>query len=69
MLTCADLGIIMDIPSSDVSKEAANMILVDDNFASCMQSVKESVDKVAAEDTGDKGEDSPEATQGKRRNR
>jgi sodium/potassium-transporting ATPase subunit alpha len=31
----------MNISGSDVSKEAANMILLDDNFASCVQGVKE----------------------------
>ncbi|KDQ10530.1 hypothetical protein BOTBODRAFT_58067 [Botryobasidium botryosum FD-172 SS1] len=37
----ADLGIAMNISGSDVSKEAANMILLDDNFASCVKGVRE----------------------------
>ncbi|KAJ2993982.1 hypothetical protein HDV02_001917 [Globomyces sp. JEL0801] len=37
----ADLGIAMNISGSDVSKEAAAMILVDDNFASCINGIEE----------------------------
>jgi len=37
----ADLGIAMNISGSDVSKEAANMILLDDNFASTVRGVAE----------------------------
>jgi len=37
----ADLGIAMNISGSDVSKEAANMILLDDNFASTVKGVSE----------------------------
>ncbi|KAJ3128393.1 hypothetical protein HK100_009205 [Physocladia obscura] len=37
----ADLGISMNISGSDVSKEAASMILLDDNFASTVKGVKE----------------------------
>ncbi|CAA7265292.1 unnamed protein product [Cyclocybe aegerita] len=37
----ADLGIAMNISGSDVSKEAANMILLDDNFASTVKGVTE----------------------------
>ncbi|KAF7974995.1 hypothetical protein HWV62_10595 [Athelia sp. TMB] len=37
----ADLGIAMNVSASDVSKEAANMILLDDNFASTVVGVAE----------------------------
>ncbi|KAI8827006.1 uncharacterized protein EV422DRAFT_549544 [Fimicolochytrium jonesii] len=37
----ADLGIAMNISGSDVSKEAAAMILVDDNFASTVSGIEE----------------------------
>ncbi|KAJ3343104.1 hypothetical protein HDU83_005809 [Entophlyctis luteolus] len=37
----ADLGIAMNISGSDVSKEAASMILLDDNFASTVKGVQE----------------------------
>jgi sodium/potassium-transporting ATPase subunit alpha len=37
----ADLGIAMNISGSDVSKEAAKMILLDDNFASTVKGVAE----------------------------
>ncbi|KAI9099834.1 hypothetical protein DFS34DRAFT_648779 [Phlyctochytrium arcticum] len=37
----ADLGIAMNVSGSDVSKEAAAMILVDDNFASTVSGIEE----------------------------